>query len=78
MRKLKLDMNALQVESFDASAGDRRTGTVRGNDGTPACSDGCSFGFETGPCFTCDYQDTCGACANTSPRPSCESEYGGC
>jgi hypothetical protein len=74
MRKLKLDMNALRVESFDAHSGYRRTiGTVRGNDGTPACSADCSF-FETGPCFTCNYEDTCGACANTSPRPDCASD----
>ena len=76
MRKLKLDMNALRVESFDAHPGVRRTtGTVRGF-GTPACS----VDYLTGPCFTCNEEDTCGACANTSPRPSCAdcSEYGGC
>ena len=71
MRKLKLDMNALRVESFEACGDGRTIGTVRGNDGTPACSAGCSF--ETGPCFTCNEEDTCGACANTSPRPDCAS-----
>ncbi|HVG43091.1 MAG TPA: hypothetical protein VM890_00120 [Longimicrobium sp.] len=77
MRKLKLDMNALRVESFDAHPGDRRTtGTVRGNDATPACTPDCSV--ETGPCFTCNYEDTCGACADTMTPRTCESEYGGC
>jgi hypothetical protein len=60
MRKLKLDINTLRVESFQACAGDGRTlGTVRGNMPSPDYS-------ADGTCF----EDTC-ACANTSPRPSC-------
>lgn len=60
MRKLKLDVNALRVESFEAYAGDGRAlGTVRGNMPSPGYS-------ADGTCF----EDTC-ACANTSPRPSC-------
>ena len=77
MRKLKLDMNALRVESFEVYAGGGRTiGTVRGNVLTPDCD----TAYVTEPCFTCNDDDTCGACANTSPRPSCAdcSEYGGC
>lgn len=59
MRKLKLDVNALRVESFEAYArGGRALGTVRGNSGAERSVDG-----------TC-FEDTC-ACANTSPRPSC-------
>lgn len=59
MRKLKLDVNALRVESFEAYTGDGRAiGTVRGNSGPERSVDG-----------TC-FEDTC-ACANTSPRPSC-------
>jgi len=75
MGKLKLDVDALRVESFEACAGDGRSiGTVRGNVITPACS------AENGTCpgYTC-FDDTC-ACADTSPRPSCQecSFYGDC
>ena len=66
MRKLKLDVDALRVESFEAVAGNGRLGTVRGNVVTPDCSEA----FGTCPGFTC-FDDTCG-CADTSPRPSCQ------
>ena len=61
MRKLRLDVHALRVESFEASArGRAAAGTVRGN----------ASGVETcGPVTYC--ADTC-YCANTSPRPSCD------
>jgi hypothetical protein len=60
MRKLKLDVHALRVESFQANAGGGRAiGTVRGNSG-PRYSN-------NGTCF----EDTC-ACINTSPWPTCE------
>lgn len=63
MRKLKLDINALQVESFEAYAPRRRpAGTVRANEVTPGCTADC------GPTF---FEETCGGCANTSPQPSC-------
>lgn len=59
MRKLKLDIHALRVESFEAYAGDGRAiGTVRGASGPERSVDG-----------TC-FEATCG-CANTSPHPSC-------
>jgi hypothetical protein len=63
MRKLKLDINALRVESFEAYAGDTHAvGTVRANVITPECS-------VNDTCDTC-YQATCN-CANSSPLPSC-------
>ena len=74
MRKLKLDVGALRVQSFDALPGrGRAAGTVRANEGTADCSGEESCGYLT----LC--QDTC-FCADTSPRPSCEecSFYGGC
>jgi hypothetical protein len=66
MKKLKLDLTALRVESFQACAGDGHApGTVRANAITPDCT-----GEEScGPVTYC--QDTC-FCANTSPRPSCD------
>lgn len=67
MRKLKLDIGELRVESFEACvAGGRSTGTVRGNAGTADCSGGeesCGGATHCG--------DTCW-CPNTSPRPSCD------
>ncbi|HST57625.1 MAG TPA: hypothetical protein VLK84_02985 [Longimicrobium sp.] len=77
MRKLKLDVSALRVESFEASEGrGPQPGTVRGNDATPACSGEESCGE------SCDFtvcMETC-LCADTSPRPSCDacSWNGGC
>jgi len=72
MRKLKLDVAELRVESFEAHAGGRALGTVRGNVLTPECS-------ADQTCVTC-FEDTCAGCANTSPRPSCAdcSEFGDC
>ncbi|HEX6037728.1 hypothetical protein [Longimicrobium sp.] len=64
MRKLTLDVDTLQVESFEAAEQTERMGTVHGNAVTPLCTgaDSCQ---ELTWC-----QDTC-YCAYTSPRPSC-------
>jgi hypothetical protein len=63
MRKLKLDADSLQVESFEPyAAGGRPAGTVRANEVTPGCTADCGVTF---------FEDTCAGCANTSPRPSC-------
>lgn len=65
MRKLKLDVGSLRVESFEASVGKGpEGGTVRANDATSLCSGGA----------TCNYtacQNTC-QCPHTSPQPSCQ------
>ena len=64
MRKLKLDLASLNVESFEVSADDRRHGTVRGAYVPPAYKvpvgdpndtlyDACTAGYtlaDTGPC----------------------------
>jgi hypothetical protein len=64
MRKLKLDTDALRVESFQAAEPTPHVGTVRGNENTALCT-----GADSCQRFTwC--QDTC-YCAHTSPRPSC-------
>jgi hypothetical protein len=72
MRKLKLDVDSIRVESFEASP-DRgpQTGTVRGNDGSydeQGCSgDDTCLGescVETA-CATC-------LCPHTGPQPSCQ------
>lgn len=68
MRMLKLDLTALLVESFEASAGHGAlAGTVRGNaSGVESCG------------YVTECQDTC-FCADTSPRPSCdECSWNGC
>lgn len=44
MRKLKLDLGELRVQSFTPAAeGPRREGTVRALEATPACTPGCTF-----------------------------------
>ncbi len=62
MRKLRLDIHALRVESF-AAAAERGPdiGTVRAN----ALASGAS-------CNVTECQDTC-LCPNTSPQPSCDA-----
>lgn len=60
MKKLKLDLAALRVETFVAGAELAPAGTIRAN----------ASGFEScGPVTYC--ADTC-VCADTSPRPSCD------
>ena len=76
MRKLRLDVHALRVESFEASAGaGPRTGTVQGNVADtrvcpvePASQD-----------LECSYEDSCAItncltclCPHTGPQPSCD------
>jgi hypothetical protein len=64
MRKLKLNADTLQVESFEVYAGGtRRAGTVRANVITPDCS-------AADDCAPTYFEATCN-CANTSPLPSC-------
>jgi hypothetical protein len=76
MRTLKLELDALQVESFHASPGRApETGTVRGNGGTCDCSgeevctgDETCWGAEScavTACLTC-------LCPHTGPQPSCD------
>lgn len=45
MKKLKLAMDSLRVESFDAAAGQPGQGTVNGHENLAACISYCS------PCF---------------------------
>jgi hypothetical protein len=65
MRKLKLDVDALQVESFEADASASRVGTVRGqhdpfnNDPESTECDGGGFFSIFG---TCKPSYTCGTC----------------
>ena len=60
MRKMKLDLDVLAVESFEMTAdGTVKTGTVHGNAATPLCSkftvcaggDTCQLSC-TGSCYT--------------------------
>jgi hypothetical protein len=76
MRKLKLDVGALRVESFEASPGaGPDTGTVRGNVGT-----GDESGYDTCLGESCDVTAclTC-LCPHTGPQPSCDPcSWDGC
>jgi hypothetical protein len=79
MKKLKLDIHALRVESFEAAESpEPQIGTVRGN----AATAGCDEPISQGP--TCDGEScvetacaTC-LCPYSGPMPSCEpcSMYG--
>jgi hypothetical protein len=73
MKKLRLDINSLRVESFGTHANTRSTGTVRAH----------QFGTETngGSCFSdlCFPTDWCGdtnmcASANASCAGTCNHE----
>jgi hypothetical protein len=80
MRKLRLDIQALRVESFEAAVSpEPRIGTVRGNADTPGCD---AEPISQGP--TCEGEScvetacaTC-LCPYSGPMPSCEpcSMYG--
>jgi hypothetical protein len=71
MRKLKLEIDALQVETFQTSPAGAERGTVAGN---------ATF-LGTGGCWTCDYTrcvETCGeSCDNSLDYCTCADCTGG-
>jgi hypothetical protein len=78
MRKLKLDVDSIRVDSFEASPeSGLRTGTVRANDATLAF--GCT---DADPCTgqdSCAGGESCAVtacltclCPHTGPQPSCQ------
>lgn len=72
MRKLKLDLGALRVETFEPrDGGAADIGTVRANSGEPIDPSGGESCVETA-CLTC-------LCPYTTPRPSCDDcSWDGC
>ncbi len=71
MRRLKLDLKDLKVESFETNSSDRKKGTVLGQSGAgctlPACTE-----FDPTCDSTCLFQPTCdetcpNTCGNTCP-----------
>lgn len=71
MKKLNLDLNALEVESFETSRLSNWEGTVRGHDdvteggdtkcgGVHTCGDGCQGRVSAGPVTECGGVETCG------------------
>jgi hypothetical protein len=71
MKKLRMDVDALRVESFATAARGARTGTVRGAEATELCSQGpvtCHPTYD--PCDTCDT-----SCAG---GPLCDCAPSGC
>lgn len=63
MKKLRLKLEDLAVESFPTAIAADERGTVRGNEATPGCA--------TESCTNCTYDDTiCGLtwhCSNAAP-----------
>lgn len=80
MRKLTLDLNSVEVESFDTGAAPRRVGTVEGHQritwtcppptSPDTCAASCGCGVDTA-------WNTCGACGptygSTCPDAGCGS-----
>jgi hypothetical protein len=71
MRKIKLSIESLRVESFDTAAAERGNGTIFGNAKTLAV-DTCAVGD---PCFSAI--DTCPSSphAATQPCNGCQGEF---
>src|SRR5688500_6994757 len=71
MRKIKLSIESLHVESFDTAAAERGNGTIFGNAKTLA-ADTCAVGD---PCFSAI--DTCPSSphAATQPCNGCQGEF---
>lgn len=83
MKKIRLDLDALSVSSFDTSAAEEPTGTVMGHippetyarycsDGT-TCIDSCDYASCAGTCAATD----CGTCAATDCG-TCATNCGTC
>jgi hypothetical protein len=79
MRKLKLDLDSLEVESFAPSEASEPTGTVQGrfdqDPGSTDCDDGTGGWFSLfGTCNGCPTQGTCIGptyCCQPTWRPTC-------
>jgi hypothetical protein len=89
MRKLKLDVAALQVDSFEASSAAARVGTVQGrsevlNPDTGDTYDNCNGGGWGSLFGTCAPSYTCGTCVGPTYccpptwRPTCNTCYESC
>ncbi|HEX8691074.1 MAG TPA: hypothetical protein VF746_01430 [Longimicrobium sp.] len=80
MKKLRLDLDALVVESFDTARGAERGGTVRANEQEycpyccccPCCCTCCNTCCATCPA-TC--QNTCDDATCLSCEYTCQNEY---
>jgi len=87
MRKLKLDVDTLQVESFVAASHAAPGGTVQGqisppnhDDGGSTTCDGGDWGSLFGTCINCPTVGTCVGptyCCQPTWRPSCLPSCGG-
>jgi hypothetical protein len=88
MRKLKLELDRLEVESFDTASTQKRKGTVIGEElctcntycgqatcpGCPTCDNTCAYTCDDATCPACP---TCAnTCANTCDDPSCYDTCG--
>ena len=86
MKKLNLDLNALEVESFQTSRVSHWEGTVHGQDdataggdtkcgGIQTCGEGCPRPVSEGPVTQCGGVQTCG---EGCPRPVSEGPVTQC
>jgi len=80
MRKLKLEIDSLDVQSFRTDDGEGTPGTVHGASGFTSCMStyyGCTYtDFEScATCNTCEEQYTCGnwySCYATCEGETCQ------
>jgi hypothetical protein len=84
MRKLSLNVNDLQVESFDTSTLERERGTIRGHGPSESClTDICGYGCSgnwcagesTAPCQAGTYAGR--TCDTTCAQLLCGCTFGG-
>lgn len=68
MKKVRLDLDAIQVDSFETNGGGGQRGTVRGHYCPCCCCDPC----------VCTCCDTCQATCAASCNGSCDSCYDSC
>ena len=77
MKKLKLDLDALAVESFEADAREGQSGTVAAHVFTAQCggTNVCTVSCHADTCYASCNGNSCISCYGTCPKP-CEGTGG--
>ena len=79
MRKLKLDLDSLDVQSFQTDDGLMSGGTVQGQSGVWDLPSICTYQCGPSTYYGCGYTDyeTCGNTCNTCDQYTCFESCGG-
>jgi len=81
MRKLHLDPDALEVQSFSTDEAEKRWGTVRGMDSATVDQDTChTCPSDVDTCVSCQGTcfNTCSTCPQSCNPANCPSSDGRC